>query len=77
MDGTQKSFIQGNSRVYSSHQRSHSWESHGQEINWIIIQGKAAVSIAGKFYGRLSMEQQTGSKQEKEYVKAVYRHPFI
>ena len=21
------------------------------------------------------MEQQTGSKQEKEYVKAVYRHP--
>ena len=23
----------------------------------------------------LDMEQQTGSKQEKEYVKAVYRHP--
>ena len=21
------------------------------------------------------MEQQTGSKKEKEYVKAVYRHP--
>ena len=21
------------------------------------------------------MEQQTGSKQEKEYIKAVYRHP--
>ena len=24
---------------------------------------------------RLDMEQQTGSKQEKEYVKAVYCHP--
>ena len=24
----------------------------------------------------LDMEQQTGSKQEKEYVKAVYRHPI-
>ena len=24
---------------------------------------------------KLGMEQQTGSKQEKEYVKAVYRHP--
>ena len=24
---------------------------------------------------KLDMEQQTGSKQEKEYVKAVYRHP--
>ena len=23
----------------------------------------------------LDMEQQTGSKQEKEYIKAVYRHP--
>ena len=23
----------------------------------------------------LDMEQQTGSKQEKEYVKAVYYHP--
>ena len=23
----------------------------------------------------LNMEQQTGSKQEKEYVKAVYFHP--
>ena len=23
----------------------------------------------------LDMDQQTGSKQEKEYVKAVYRHP--
>ena len=23
----------------------------------------------------LDMEQQTGSKQEKEYVKTVYRHP--
>ena len=23
----------------------------------------------------LDMEQQTSSKQEKEYVKAVYRHP--
>ena len=23
----------------------------------------------------LDMEQQTGSKQEKEYVKAVYSHP--
>ena len=23
----------------------------------------------------LDMEQQTGSKQEKEYVKAVYHHP--
>ena len=23
----------------------------------------------------LDMEQQTGSKKEKEYVKAVYRHP--
>ena len=25
----------------------------------------------------LDMEQQTGSKQEKEYVKAVYCHLFI
>ena len=24
----------------------------------------------------LDMEQQTGSKQEKEYVKAIYCHPF-
>ena len=23
----------------------------------------------------LGMEQQTGSKQEKEYIKAVYHHP--
>ena len=23
----------------------------------------------------LDMEQQTGSKQEKEYIKAVYGHP--
>ena len=23
----------------------------------------------------LDMEKQTGSKEEKEYVKAVYRHP--
>ena len=23
----------------------------------------------------LDMEQQTGSKEEKEYIKAVYRHP--
>ena len=23
----------------------------------------------------LNMEQQTGSKQEKEYVKAIYSHP--
>ena len=23
----------------------------------------------------LDMEQQTGSKEEKEYVKAVYHHP--
>ena len=23
----------------------------------------------------LDMEQQTGSKQEKEYIKAVYSHP--
>ena len=25
--------------------------------------------------GTLDMEQQTGSKQEKEFVKAVYCHP--
>ena len=25
----------------------------------------------------LDMEQQTGSKQEKEYVKAVYCHPLF
>ena len=25
----------------------------------------------------LDMEQQSGSKQEKEYVKAVYCHPVI
>ena len=25
----------------------------------------------------LDMEQQTGSKQEKEYVKAVYCHPAV
>ena len=24
---------------------------------------------------KLDMEQQTGSKQEKEYIKAVYCHP--
>ena len=28
-----------------------------------------------KQQSELDMEQQTGSKQEKEYVKAVYRHP--
>ena len=27
------------------------------------------------YAGQLDMEQQTGSKQEKEYVKAVYCHP--
>ena len=25
----------------------------------------------------MDMEQQTGSKQEKEYIKAVYCHPAI
>ena len=29
----------------------------------------------GKQQLELDMEQQTGSKQEKEYVKAVYCHP--
>ena len=29
----------------------------------------------GKEATELDMEQQTGSKQEKEYVKAVYCHP--
>ena len=28
-----------------------------------------------KLWKILNMEQQTDSKQEKEYVKAVYRHP--
>ena len=28
-----------------------------------------------KQQSELNMEQQTGSKQEKEYVKAVYCHP--
>ena len=28
-----------------------------------------------KYQLELDMEQQTGSKQEKEYVKAVYCHP--
>ena len=28
-----------------------------------------------KWQLELDMEQQTGSKQEKEYVKAVYCHP--
>ena len=30
---------------------------------------------AGQETTELDMEQQTGSKQEKEYVKAVYCHP--
>ena len=30
---------------------------------------------AGQEAAELDMEQQTGSKQEKEYVKAVYCHP--
>ena len=30
---------------------------------------------AGQEATELDMEQQTGSKQEKEYVKAVYCHP--
>ena len=30
---------------------------------------------AGQEVTELDMEQQTGSKQEKEYVKAVYCHP--
>ena len=30
---------------------------------------------AGQEATELDMEQQTGSKQEKEYIKAVYCHP--
>ena len=30
---------------------------------------------AGQEETELDMEQQTGSKLDKEYVKAVYRHP--
>ena len=30
---------------------------------------------AGKQQLELDMEQQTGSKQEKEYIKAIYCHP--
>ena len=30
---------------------------------------------AGQEITELDMEQQTGSKQEKEYIKAVYCHP--
>ena len=28
-----------------------------------------------EFFYRAAMEKQTGSKQEKEYIKAVYCHP--
>ena len=31
--------------------------------------------VGQKATARLDMEQQTGSKQEKEYIKAVYCHP--
>ena len=31
--------------------------------------------MASLFFEELDMEQQTGSQQEKEYVKAVYCHP--
>ena len=33
------------------------------------------VCRSGSNSQKLDMEQQTGSKQEKEYVKAVYSHP--
>ena len=37
---------------------------------------EATVRIGhGKKKKELDMEQQTGSKQEKEYIKAVYCHP--
>ena len=32
-------------------------------------------SVSGQEATELDMEQQTGSKQEKAYVKAVYCHP--
>ena len=46
---------------------------------WEILQ-KVGISDYGNMQVRkpqldLDMEQQTGSKQEKEYVKAVYCHP--
>ena len=34
-----------------------------------------SVCRSGKQQSELDMEQQTASKQEKEYVKAVYCHP--
>ena len=36
---------------------------------------KAIVFPAVMYTSELDMEQQTGSKSRKEYVKAVYRHP--
>ena len=46
---------------------------------WEILQ-KVGIPDYGNMQVRkpqldLDMEQQTGSKQEKEYVKAVYCHP--
>ena len=36
---------------------------------------KVSFTLIRKQQLELDMEQQTGSKQEKEYVKAVYCHP--
>ena len=44
---------------------------------WGVGRGEAGGSGGGRVrLGRiLEMEQQTGSKQEKEYIKVVYCHP--
>ena len=54
-------------------------------INWKILKEMGIpdhlTSLLSNLYAgqkqqlELDMEQQTGSKQEKEYVKAVYCHP--
>ena len=42
---------------------------------WWVTVNRVAENWVRKQQLELDMEQQTGSKQEKEYVKAVYCHP--
>ena len=48
-----------------------SWEIDGETVTDFIFFGNNKRTKAKE----LDMEQQTGPKQEKEYIKAVYCHP--
>ena len=47
------------------------------KVAWLfkILQARLTCLRVRKQQLELDMEQQTGSKQEKEYIKAVYCHP--